>query len=197
MSKDLSDQERVSQGQLMARIVIEVLGAPKEHIEDAIELLVKRIHKEEDCEVNSEETFEATEKGKLFSTFSEIDIWFKDLKTLEKFMFEYAPASVEISQPSEINITSNFFSGILNDFMAKLHDHAFKLKDVSGNAQALARNTDAVIRNFILFLIQEPKDTAEIAKTTGIPEKNMEAILEKLSEANIIKKDGEKWIKSG
>ncbi|MBW2997500.1 hypothetical protein KY349_04135 [Candidatus Woesearchaeota archaeon] len=190
-AETVSDKERVDKGEILARIVIEVLGAPKEYVEEAVQLVVDRINKTKDIEVVSESTFEAEEKGKLFSTFSEVEIWFKNIDTLTKFLFDFTPSSVEIMQPTKVPLNASVLSGFCNDFLLKMHDLGLKLKDASANAQFLQKNTDTLVRNFLNFTLQEPRSASEIAKIAGIPEKNVEALLNNFEKAGIVeKKDG-------
>lgn len=190
----LTDKERVGKGQVLARIIIEVLGAPKDYVEEAIQLVVDKVHELEDAEVVSESTFEAEEKGKLFSTFSEMEIWFKDLDALTRFLFDFTPSSVEIMQPVELKLKSNFVSGFMNDFLLKMHDLGLKLKDTAAKVKLVEKNTDVLVRNFIHFVLSEPRTLEETAKMTGIPKPNAEALLNNFIKAGIVKKDGDNYI---
>jgi hypothetical protein len=192
--KKLSDAERIAKGRILARIIIEVLGAPKEHVEDAIKQVVDRLYETKDLEVVSESTFEAVEKDKLFTTFSEIEIWFKDVDALIQMMFNFTPSSVEIMQPAQLNTDAHIMSGLCNDFLLKMHDLGLKMKDTSANMQLLKKNTDALIRNFINFLLKEPRSSEDLAKLTGIPKANVEAILANYEKAGIVSKKGDLFV---
>ncbi|HII72255.1 TPA: hypothetical protein HA265_05875 [Candidatus Woesearchaeota archaeon] len=189
------DTKQRPAGAILCRVLVEVIGAPKEHIEKAIGMLVDKMYAEEKIEIISEETFEAKERGKLFSTFSELDIWFDDIVVLEKFMFDYTPSSVEVVEPQELTVPSRLFSGIMNDFLLRMHEHAFKYKDLSAHSRALANNTDAVIRNFLNYLLNEPKTAEEVSKATGIPLENAAALLDKFAKVGICEKRGDSWHK--
>lgn len=191
----LTDKERVEKGHILARIIIEVLGAPKEYVEEAIQIVVDRVHSAKEITVVSESTFEAEEKGKLFSTFSEIEIWFDNMDTLSNFLFEFTPSSIEVMQPSKIGLGARFVSGFFNDFLLKMHDLGLKLKDSSAKTQLLQKNADALVRNFMNFVLsQGGKSLEEIASATGIPADNVTAILANFEKAGIIRKDGDKYI---
>ena len=192
----ISDKERIDKGQLLVRVVIEVLGAPKEYVEEAIQLVVDRVHKTSDIEVVSESTYEAEEKEKLFSTFSEIEIWFKDLDKMVKFLFDFTPSSIEIMQPAKLEFKSNFVSGLCNDFLLKMHDLGLKLKDTAAKVQLVQKNADALIRNFLNFALKEPKSAEEISKLTGIPKENAEALLSNFEKAGIVKKQENLYVLS-
>ncbi|MBN1544729.1 hypothetical protein JW898_04675 [Candidatus Woesearchaeota archaeon] len=190
----LTDKERVDKGEVLARTIIEVLGAPKDYVEEAIQVVVDKLHKTEGFEVVSESTYEAEEKGKLFSTFSEMEIWFKDVDALSKFIFDFTPSSVEIVQPSKLSLSALFVSGFLNDFLLKMHDMGLKLKDTAAKSQLLQKNTDALVRNFLNFMLKEPRSAEEIANMTGIPEENADAILSNFLKAGVVEKKGEGYV---
>lgn len=191
--KDLSDAERLKEKQILARIIIEVLGAPKEHVESAIKLVVDKLYGLKELDVVSESTYEAEERGKLFSTFSELEIWFKDLDTLSKFIFDVTPSSVEIIQPYSLSLSAGFVSGFFNDFLLKLHDLGLKLKDSSAKTKLLQKNADTLMRNFLNFTLSKPKSAEELSKITGVPKENVEAILSNFEKAGIVKKVQEKY----
>ncbi len=193
-SEGLSDKDRLEKGNILARVIIEVLGAPKEYVEESIQLVIDRINEVDRAEVVSESTYEAEAKGKLFSTFSELEIWFKDLDTLTKFLFEFTPSSVEIMQPSKLSLGANFVSGLMNDFLLKMHDLGLKLKDSAAKEQVAGKNTDVLVRNFLHFVLKEPRSLEEIAKLTGIPLKNAEALLTNFEKAGIVEKSGDSYV---
>jgi hypothetical protein len=187
----ISDKERVDKGQLLVRIVVEVVGAPKEHVEEAVKLVVDRVHHQKDLDVVSESTFAAEEKGKLFSTFSEMEIWFKDTDVLTRFLFDFTPSSVEVMQPSTVPLTAHHFSGFLNDFLLKMHESGMKLKDLSAKTQLLSKNTDTLVRNFLNYALEKPRTTQQLPGILGIPMENIGAILENFEKAGIVTKEGD------
>lgn len=189
----LTDKERVDKGMILARAIIEVLGAPKEYVEEAVQLVIDRVHKIKDAEVVSESTYEAEEKGKLFSTFSEVEVWFKDMDQLLKFLFEFTPSSVEIMQPTTLKLNCNVVSGACNDFLLKMHDLGMKLKDLSANNKILQNNADTLVRNLFRLALRKPRKLDEVSKVTGIPEENAGAILDNFIKAGIVEKKGDEY----
>jgi hypothetical protein len=188
----LTDKERLDKGQVLARVIIEVLGAPKEYVEEAIGLVVDKVHEANELEVVSESTFEAEEKGKLFSSFSEIEIWFKDMDLLSRFLFEFTPSSV----PSKMMLKASFISGFLNDSLLKMHEIGLKLKDSAAKAKLVEKNTDVLMRNFFHLVLKEPRSTEEIAKLTGVPEGNTKAILANFEKAGVVTKKDDLYVLS-
>ncbi|MFH1063978.1 MAG: hypothetical protein V1729_02780 [Candidatus Woesearchaeota archaeon] len=182
----LTDKERVDKGQMLARIIIEILGAPKDYVEEAAQLVVDRIAKTDKIELVSESTYEAEPKGKLFSTFSEVEVWFETLDELSKFIFDFTPSSVEIIQPSEKLFKARFLSGFFNDFLLKMHDLGLKLKDEVAKSHLAEKNADVLVRNFLHFVLEAPRSGEDVAKIMGIPPDNVDAILGTFEKAGII-----------
>ena len=190
----ISDKERIDKGQILVRIIIEVLGAPKEYVEQAVKLVVDKVHNIKDLDIVSEATYEAEERGEVFSTFSEIEVWFKNLDILTQFLFDFTPSSVEIIQPAKLAFKADFVSGFMNDFLLKMHDLGLKLKDTAAKTQLLQKNTDILVRNFLKVVLQESRSLDEIAKLTGIPKDNAEAMLQNFEKAGLLKKENDSYL---
>ncbi|MFC1741231.1 hypothetical protein ACFL3V_01715 [Nanoarchaeota archaeon] len=190
----ISDKERADKGQILCRIVLEVLGAPKDYVNEAVQMVVDKVHKTEKIDLVSENTYEAEEKGKMFSAFSELEIWFNDMDVLMQFLFNFTPSSVEVMQPSKIPMDSHLVSGFFNDFLLKMHDMGLKLKNVSAQTQVLQKNADALVRNFFNTVLTEPRTSEDLSKMTGIPKENVEGILENFEKAGVVKKQGDKYL---
>jgi hypothetical protein len=190
----ITDKERIDKGQILARIIIEVLGAPKEYVEEAIKLVIDRAKSVQQLEVVSESTYEAEEKGKLYCTFSELEIWFQNMDVFSRFLFDFNPSSVEVIQPQTVPLKALFLSGFFNDFLLKMHELGLKVKDNSAKTQLLQKNTDVLVRNFISFLIAEPKSVEDISKATGIPTENVKAMLENFVKAGVARQKGSLYV---
>lgn len=182
----ISDRERVDRGNILVRVVIEVLGAPRAHVEESVQIVVDKIHRIQNITVVSEKTYEAEEKDNgLFSTFSELEIWFNSVEQCMEFLFNFTPSSIELIQPENLSWSNNVFSGFANDFLMKMHDSGMKLSDTSAKLALLKKNTDALITNFVTFSLDKPRSADELAKILGIPEDNVKAILDNFLKAGV------------
>jgi hypothetical protein len=162
--ESVSDAERIAKGQILARIIIEVLGAPKEHVEEAIKLVVDKIRDS------------------------------KEMDDLIQFMFNFTPSSVEIVRPTQLSIPALHLNGLFNDFLLKMHDLGLKMKDTSASMQLLKKNTDVLIRNFLNFVLKEPRSSEEVSKLTGIPKENVSALLANFEKAGIVERQGDSYV---
>ena len=89
----------LDKGGLYTRVIIEIAGSPKEHIEKSMQSLVENIKKKSGLDVKHEDTAEAEENEKMWTTFTELEILFKRLDTLLDFIYEFMPASIEVIEP--------------------------------------------------------------------------------------------------
>ena len=125
-------QEKMEKGAIIARLVIELLGKPKEHIEETLKLVVQRLKEEGNVDLLKEEIFEAQfrEDTKLFSSFVELEILVKDLPALSSLCFFYLPSSVEIIEPAEMLLKCSDSTDLINNLMGKLHEMDMSLKNL-------------------------------------------------------------------
>ena len=89
------------QTHIRCRIIIEILGKPKEHVEKTLRIYVDKIKNDSDLVILNSEFSEAAEKEKLWATFVELDMIIKGIPKLIAFCFDYMPSSVEITKPEE------------------------------------------------------------------------------------------------
>src|SRR3989344_4134927 len=201
-------KEKIEQGYVLSRVIIEVMGSPKDYVEKTLRLAIdniKRKQKEitkrrkpgqEDIEILKEEFFPAEEKEKMFSDFTELEILFRNTFELVNFCFEYTPSSIEILEPQNLNYKSRDFSNALNDLLGKIHNNAMLIKNYAAENKILKRNASTLLQNIaILSLKERDKNLNELSKDIGISEEKLKNILEDFMENNIILKKGDKYAK--
>jgi predicted transcriptional regulator len=177
------------QGEIHARVILEMLGGPKEYIEKTLKDYIQKLKK--DLQIIKEDYEEAKEQGKMFSTFVELEIKFKDTLQLLDFCFEALPSSVEILSPEEITFKSNDLTDFFNDLQSRLHEADMVVKSVRAQNKILDRNATAVLQNFIKYIVKKPKTAEEISPIIGMEPKNIKAFADELLKKGVIKeKDG-------
>ena len=122
---------------IKTRLIIEIAGFPKEHIEETMKAVIEKIKSEK--KVLKYDIFEAEKKDKFFSTFTEIEIEFESLDDLSGFCFDYMPSSIEILSPNKLNIDSKEYENIFNDILAKLHHYDMIIKNLKAENMLLKR----------------------------------------------------------
>lgn len=119
---------------IKAKIVIEILGHPKEHVEETMKIIIEKLKQEKDVKLLKETTYKAEQVEKMWSTFSDLEIEVNDLQKLIGICFDYMPSSVEIIDPLKMSIETKSIEEMFNDLLAKLHKVDMALKN------ALAEN---------------------------------------------------------
>jgi hypothetical protein len=179
--------------QLHARVIIEVLGKPKEHIEQTIHGYVKKIKDEKIVEVVNEEYADAVEKDGMWTMFVELEIK-SIIQDLIAFCFDYMPSSVEIIEPEHIQFSNGDLSNFLNDLQHKLHEVDMKVKYLNTEHNFLKKNTAVMLRNLVSILLSNhERDLTELSKLTGIGEKELGEFMGQLEQKNIVSKKEEKY----
>ncbi|MEK6868162.1 MAG: hypothetical protein AABX98_05055 [Nanoarchaeota archaeon] len=179
--------------QIKARVIIEMLGAPKEHIEETLKLYIEKIKtQEKDIVVRNIEYGDPKEVDTLFSVFAELELDFTNMKTLTYFCFDYMPSSIEVFEPSEFSYTANDYTDFLNDLQARLHKFDMLIKNLSAENKVIKKNGLTLARNTVLACVESgPKTLLEISKRSGMPEEHIKKFVNILvKEEKIKEKDG-------
>ena len=176
---------------ILARVIIEIAGKPKEHVEKTLKLVVDKIKENKELSVKGVEFEEPKEISGLFGAFAEIEAEFDDLSVLLGICFDYMPSSVEIIEPAELKFNSGDFTDFINDLQARLHGIDLRLKTVVQQNEVLNRNAIALIQNFLVMLLKDEKNIDELSDIVGIKKEQLEAILDVLVKNKLVKKEGE------
>jgi predicted transcriptional regulator len=184
--------EENNEQNVLAKVIIEMLGAPKEHIEKTLKDYVEKLKDDKDIEIAKEEFAPAEEQNKLFSTFAELEIRFKNAQKLVDFCFDSMPSSVEIIEPESITINSAGLTETLNDIQAKLHNSDMVIKTLRAKNTILDKNAKKILRNFVSYMIEgKEKTIEELSSKMGISAQHLKPFLEELvKEGKIKEKEG-------
>ena len=180
-------------GHILARAIIEIIGAPKEHIEKSIKEFVANI-KAQGIDVIKEDYAPAEPADKMFSTFTEIEFWTKDLTELFDFCIVSMPSSIEIIEPSDFRVGSHTLSGSLNDLLQRLHTIDMTIKNTNAKSKLLEKNAFTLATNIIGIALHKNKlGLSDLAKETGIEEKKLEEFLNFMIKRDRVIKEGETY----
>ena len=187
---------KINEGYLHIRAIVEVIGTPKDYVEETLKGYIKKIEKDKSFTVLKKDFNEPVPHEDLFSTFVEMEMLLEDSMTLLSFCFDYMPSSVEIMAPTKVIYESFDLTNFLNDMQARLHAVNLGISNYKGTNENLIKNTTILMKNFIVMILKEKEKTAkEISEITGIKDKQMEILLDALLKEKIIVKKGEKYYK--
>ncbi len=196
--KDSDLKEKLEKGAILSRIIVEIAGTPKDHVEKTIDLVIESLKQIKEIDIKKSEKFPAKEqeipgqkitKAKIFSAFTEIELLAKDMPTLIAICFEFMPSSIEVIEPENLKFNSQTVAGFLNDLLARLHQMDMILKNRTAENTILKKNASALLQNiFKLSLKEKDKKIEEISKDVGIPPEQIQPFLDALIKQDRVKK---------
>jgi len=177
---------------IRCRTIIEVLGKPKEHVENAIKEYIEHIKEDSELVILNEDYSEIKEQGPLWSKFVELELVIKGTKKLISFCFEYMPSSLEVVKPEHFVMTNPELSNFLNDLQARLHSVDMIVKQLKAENDFLKHNMNAILHNAVLICLKVSRLSLEqLSQITGVNKKELEIFVENLLKENKIKKENE------
>jgi len=193
--KDKELSEFIAKGHILCRVIFEMAGNPKEHVEKSLKDYIESIKEDPDYIFLKEYYAPTEEMADVWSTFYESEILVKDLEKLNVMCFNLGPASVEILQPEEMTLTEKKMTELYNDIISKIHENGVILKSMNGENDLLKVNLNRAIRNCVLLAVTEPKTSFEISEKVGIDTEHLGPFLDALIKEKNLVKDGEKYHK--
>jgi len=180
---------------ILVRAIIEMLGAPKEYIEETLKNYIEKL-KKEGLEITNEKFEEAQKQEHLFSTFAELEIKFENMEKILDFCFDSMPSSIEILEPESLTFDTNALSHFLNDLQARLHEADMVVKTVRAQKSVLDKNVTAVFQNFIMYACKEPKSLTELSELCGVKKHELLLFIKNLTEEKKLVKEDDKYKKN-
>lgn len=107
-----------------ARMILEILGRPAEHIVSTLEELVNRLKNENGVKVLKHKVYPpilAKDSKDIYTTFAEIELEFASLPVYMGIIFAYMPANIEIISPERFNLSNIELSSLGSSVLDKLH----------------------------------------------------------------------------
>jgi len=188
-------KQRLEDGYIHVRTIIEVLGSPKEHVEETIHEYVKKIKDDEGYEVIESFFSETEKKDEMWLVYVELEFVTKNITNVVGFCFDYMPSSIEILAPSELKFKEREFAGLLNDLQAKLHNLDMAVKETKLENNFLKSNVHGLVLNLITIILHKASLTLDdISTFSGINKDELDHFLNQLIAQKRIKKEGEKYI---
>lgn len=131
---------------MKARFIIEILGKPKEYVENVLRDLVAKIEAEKGLVFLNKNVHEAKkmEDKELFTSFAEIESQFDSFEDLLRVMFTYMPSNIEITEPFDFRLKCHEVNDLLNLLAAKLHQYDSVAKALNFQNQAMQKQLQEI-----------------------------------------------------
>ncbi len=186
--------ELMQKGYLRIRVVFEMLGKPKEHVQKTLKGYIENLKTDSVIYVLKEFYAEPKEQNdNLFSTFVEIEMLIPDMQKLTWLSLNFMPANIEILEPEEKKFTNREIGLWVNDVLSKLHEISLMSKSLVSKDKVMARTLGTLLKNMVLISLDKPKTKEEIFKSTGIREDEVKAVIDFLVKEGRIKEDEDKY----
>lgn len=129
--KQPSKLSTLMEQKIVARIIVEVMGSPKDYVEETLKAVIAKLKEEKGIRLHNSKTYETEQlENKFWSTFAEIELDTVNLKRFIGLCIDYLPSSVEILEPAGMDIDLSEISNITNDMLAKLHEYSKIVKNL-------------------------------------------------------------------
>jgi hypothetical protein len=172
--------------------ILEIIGSPKEHIKQTIQLVIEQIEDNDDIDVHSKDVSEPEKtEDDLFAVFADVNAGVDDITTVGHIANNYNPASIELVEPAEITVERKDFNDLFADTLAKLHINNTQIQELKSFKEDVTRNLNALIRNaIVLSLEQEDKSKEAIAEDVGVDPDELGELLETMIDENRVRRNG-------
>ena len=177
----------VEKGKIHCRVMLQVAGSPKEHVENSLKGYVATIDSDEEFTIIESDVSPAEKEGDYFSSFADIEMLAKDAGSLTALCFNYMPSSIELIDPKQVTYKKKELDTWFNDLLAKLHEISMLSKEVGAQNKTMIRNMNTLIKNAILMGVREGKQANEVAEALGMKEKDIEPFIKNLIKEGKIK----------
>ncbi len=190
---EIEIKQLMDKGFLKVRIFFEMLGKPKEHVEETLKKYIEKIKTDDNIKFIEEDYVEAEEKDDgLWSTFVEAVILVNGMDKLTWLCINFMPASIEIIEPEEKKYTNKQLTFWVNDVLSKLHEISLMTKTLVNKNKQFSGALGTMLRNMILIVIDSGDSTAEeLSRKTGIRQDQVTDTLNVLIKEKRIEKDGD------
>jgi len=198
----MNEKELLLQGWLKCHAVIELMGKPKEHIDDALKKYIEQIKQEKNLQVSDVVISEAqrmntgaTKEGmmqEVWTAFADVDFMINDPVTLTAFCLQYMPASIEIIEPAEMKLTSNQTTTFFNDLQSRLHQLDMAAKKVKTEVIFLRKSINKLLTNYVRVLLgNRSLDADQLSTMIGMNKEALEDFLDNLIDNGKITMEGD------
>ena len=186
----MQEEPATEKTHVRCKVIIEVLGKPKEHVEKSIRLYVDKIKEDSDLILLKSDFADCEEKDGFWATFVELEMVVKGIRKLIAFCFDYMPSSVQVLKPESYNLSRAMIEDFANDLQARLHQVDMIIKQLKNENDFLKKNMNAAVKNSIMMgLSFGSLDTGKLTKITGIHEKELKLFLDSMKKENKIKEE--------
>lgn len=138
---------------ITAIMIIEVAGRPPEYLTESITAHIEKLNHIKDIKLISSKISEPTiveSEKDIYSSFAEVEIEAMGLSKLMDLIFDFMPSSIEIIEPSNIELNCQEATMFVNDLAGRLHKYdevakiaRFQIQQLSAKLAQAQQNPSA------------------------------------------------------
>jgi len=176
------------------RAIIEVLGAPKEHVVASMKKYTDKIKAEKDYEITKITISKPKKEDNMFAIFADMEININGVANCAWFCFDYMPSSFEVIKPDSLKYHKDDFVDFINDLIARLHDLDMMLKNFKAENDVIKNNGVQLMRNMLVICMKDgPKSLTDLVQVSGIDKGTVQKFLEIMVKDKKIKLEQDKY----
>jgi len=159
---------------IKAKLIIEILGRPVEHLKQTISDLVDKIGTEKGVSLLNKEIHDVKKVEKadnLWTTFADIDLSFESLPILFNTVMTYLPAHIEIYEPEGFKMNTFEMNDFVNFVVQKLHNYDALAKRMVSEREILINKLEFIRKGGDPKVVFAPVQKIENPTPTGKKEK--------------------------
>lgn len=119
-----TNQRIMGEQKITSIMIIEVAGRPPEYLTNSMKLHIDKLNNIKGVSLNSSKISEPTlieSEKDLYSCFAEVEIDTENLAKLMDLIFDFMPSSVEIIEPTNLDLNCQEATMFANDLAGRLH----------------------------------------------------------------------------
>lgn len=154
---------------LKAKLIIEILGRPVEHLEKTLADLVEKMGAEKGVsllrkEINKPKKVEKAEN--LWTAFADVELSFESLPVFMNTVITYMPAHIEVYEPDMFKMNAFEMNDFVNFVVSKLHNYDALAKRMMGEREILISKLEYIRKG------GNPKDVFTPQQNNPMPTTN-------------------------
>lgn len=129
--------------EITARVIFEVVGSPKEHVEEMLKQTIKKLENDKKLRLQNAKTYQTEQlENKFWSTFAEVEFKADTMQDVLDMCFDYTPSTLEILEPAGIEMDTEHLAGLFNDLLAKIHQFIAAIKNYEAENRILKQKIE-------------------------------------------------------
>jgi hypothetical protein len=188
-------KEYLDQGYIQVKILFEVIGNPKEHIDKTVVLLKDKLEAEDGVVFINSEIGEAEDAGDgLFGAFIDAEILVKNFYRLSYLSFNYMPANIDIIAPAKFDFKDGDMTNFFADMLALLHETNSRHIDANSKVKGMQVNFNALLQNSVYYMLSNTElDASTMGEPLGLKTEHLTPYLEDMVKIGLLKKKDGKY----